>query len=102
MLSPLIFHFNNPTFQNVLAQTFLSHGHESSAAKDKICLVIVIEIGQDHSSPFFATKSCVLASNLQKQNSEISNMFSRNREIKFSKDKEKNKIKEVKNLYLQT
>jgi hypothetical protein len=61
---PLVFHVHNPKFQNVLAQTLSSHSHESSAAENKVCLVIVIEIGQNHCSSFSATKSCVLASYL--------------------------------------
>lgn len=50
---------------NVLTHTLLSHGHESSAAENKICLVTVIEISCDHSSPFSCTKFGILASYLQ-------------------------------------
>jgi hypothetical protein len=50
----------------VLVLILLSHGPESSAAENKVCLVIVIEVGQNHSGSFSATKICVLASYLQK------------------------------------
>lgn len=61
---PLVFYVDNPQFQNVLAHTLLSHGHECSAADNKVCLVIPIEISQSHYSSFFGTMTCVLASYL--------------------------------------
>ena len=50
MLSPFIFHVQNPVFQDVLTHALVGHGHESSATKNKVCLVIVIKISHNHCS----------------------------------------------------
>jgi hypothetical protein len=52
MVSPFVFHFHNPLFQDVPTLILIGHGHEGSAAKNKVSLVIAIEISHNHSSPF--------------------------------------------------
>lgn len=65
MVSPLVFHFHNPLFQDVPTHILVGHGHEGSAAKNKVSLVIAIEISHNHSSPFSTAYSCVFASYLR-------------------------------------
>lgn len=53
--SPFVFHIDQSKFQNVLAHALVGHSHESSAAYNKVCFVVVIEISQNHSGSSAAT-----------------------------------------------
>lgn len=42
--SPLVFDVHKPKLENLLAHALVGHGRESSAAENKVCLVVAIEI----------------------------------------------------------
>ena len=51
MVSPFIFHSHNPLFQEVLTPLLFGHGHEGSAAKNKVNLLDLDLLSRHYAFP---------------------------------------------------
>lgn len=62
---PLVLNVHDSKLQNLLTLTLIGHGSKGSAAEHQVSVIVGVEIGDNHSGPFFCTQTRAFTSYLQ-------------------------------------